>query len=168
MKHSYSIRHATSSDIDVLLCLADEARAIMRASGNMGQWVNGYPSRQVLLRDVELEASYLVLDGNGQPVGAFAFLPGPEPTYARIEGGQWLDDNAPYHVIHRIASRAHCHGVLKAIIDWCAAVDANLRIDTHSDNVIMRHLLPRLGFTYCGIIYLADGDERLAFQRLSL
>ena len=29
----------------------------------------------------------------------------------------------------------------------------------------MRHLMEKHGFDYCGIIYLANGDERLAFQK---
>ncbi len=160
----YSVRRSTAADVDVLLALADEARATMRASGNMNQWVNGYPSREVFERDIALGVSFVVVDGDGLAVGAFAFVPSPEPTYAAIYEGCWLDDTAPYHVIHRIASRAGSHGVLAVIIDWCRRQDANLRIDTHRDNVIMRRLLPRLGFTYCGIIYLADGAERLAYQ----
>ena len=31
----------------------------------------------------------------------------------------------------------------------------------------MRHLLPALGFTLCGTIYLADGSPRLAYHRLA-
>ena len=30
----------------------------------------------------------------------------------------------------------------------------------------MQHIIERHGFTYCGIIYLASGDERLAYQRV--
>ena len=30
----------------------------------------------------------------------------------------------------------------------------------------MQHLLEKHGFSYCGIIYLANGDPRLAYQRL--
>ena len=29
----------------------------------------------------------------------------------------------------------------------------------------MQHLLDKNGFTYCGIIYLDDGTERLAYQK---
>ncbi len=43
-------------------------------------------------------------------------------------------------------------------------VDSNIRIDTHLDNRIMQHVIKKYGFTYCGIIYLASGDERLAYQ----
>jgi len=41
----------------------------------------------------------------------------------------------------------------------------HLRIDTHRDNKIMQHNLTKHGFSYCGVIYLASGDERLAYQR---
>ena len=30
---------------------------------------------------------------------------------------------------------------------------------------IMQHNIAKHGFTYCGIIYLANGDERLAYQK---
>mgnify|MGYP003296922186 CR=1 FL=1 len=40
----------------------------------------------------------------------------------------------------------------------------NIRIDTHHDNVVMQRLLKKLGFQYCGIIHLENGDPRLAFQ----
>ena len=42
----------------------------------------------------------------------------------------------------------------------------NIRIDTHKDNTIMQHNLDRYGFKYCGIIHIASGAERLAYQRL--
>ena len=36
----------------------------------------------------------------------------------------------------------------------------------YRDNVIMQHNIAKHGFSYCGIIYLASGDERLAYQKL--
>ena len=32
---------------------------------------------------------------------------------------------------------------------------------------IMQVIIEKHGFTYCGIIYLANGDERLAYQKIS-
>ena len=32
---------------------------------------------------------------------------------------------------------------------------------------IMQHNIEKHGFTYCGIIYLANGDERMAYQKLN-
>jgi len=29
----------------------------------------------------------------------------------------------------------------------------------------MQHCIEKYGFTYCGIIYLSNGDERLAYQK---
>ena len=71
--YGYVIRRSTVADVDVLLSLADEARATMRASGNMNQWVNGYPSREVFERDIAHGVSFMVIDGDGLAVGAFAF-----------------------------------------------------------------------------------------------
>jgi hypothetical protein len=97
------------------------------------------------------------------PVGYFALLPSPEPTYENIDGA-WLTDG-PYGVIHRIASYPGVHGIFSAVIAYAAQRYAHLRIDTHRDNRIMQHLIEKHGFTYCGIIWLEDGSERLAYER---
>ena len=144
----------------------DAARGIMRASGNANQWVGGYPQEEVIRRDIAEGGGFVLTDGCDRITGYFAFLPSPEPTYAYIEGGQWLDDTLPYHVIHRIGSLPEVHGTFAAMLDYCSALESNLRIDTHRDNLIMQHLLERHGFTRCGVIYLASGAERLAYQRL--
>ena len=78
-----------------------------------------------------------------------------------------LDDTLPYHVIHRIASYLEAHGIFSTIMDFCFSHDSNIRIDTHKDNCIMQHNIEKHGFNYCGIIYLANGDERLAYQKLN-
>ena len=148
----------------ILLHLADRARHIMRASGNRLQWTGGYPTREILARDVELGFSRLMLH-QGQPAASFAFIPGPDPTYDYIEDGHWLDERQPYHVIHRIASSGEHKGVIAAMMAFAARHGHNVRIDTHADNAIMQHLLARHGFTRCGVIYLANGEPRLAYQK---
>ena len=138
----------------------------MAASGNATQWREGYPSLEAVQADIAQNGSF-VIEENGRIVGYFAFLRSPEPTYAKIYDGQWLDDTLPYHVVHRIASRPDVHGIFRDIMDFCFANEQNIRIDTHRNNRIMQHNLEKHGFTYCGIILLASGDERLAYQRLS-
>ncbi len=96
-------------------------------------------------------------------VAYFALLPSPEPTYDIIDGA-WLTAE-PYGVIHRMASYPDIHGIFSTIIDYAASRFTRLRIDTHRDNHIMRHLIEKHGFTYCGIIWLEDGSERLAYER---
>ena len=58
-------------------------------------------------------------------------------------------------------------GIFNDLMNFCFSQDTNIRIDTHKDNQIMQHNIKKHGFVYCGIIYLANGDERLAYQRLS-
>lgn len=153
------------SDIPAILPVLDAARRIMRESGNPSQWADGYPSAEAIRKDIERDGGFVIED-DGKIVAYFAFLPSPEPTYDVIEGGSWLDDTQPYHVIHRIASYPDAHGVFSDIIAWSRKQEHNLRIDTHRDNRIMQHCIRKAGFQYCGIIYLANGDERLAYQML--
>lgn len=160
------IRHAHTPDIPAIMTVLEAAKGIMRADGNIGQWVNGYPSREVIEADISRAHGYVVEDEAGI-VGYFAYIPSPEPTYSYIEGGAWVEDSKPYHVVHRIGSVPEVHGVFRAIMDWCFERDGNIRIDTHCDNHIMQHCILGYGFTYCGVIYLADGAPRLAYQKLN-
>ena len=159
------IRKSTLQDIPILMLLADEARGIMRKNGNMNQWINGYPTEEVFRRDIINGHSYLIED-EGEPTGTFAFIPSPEPTYSQIYQGKWIDEDNPYYVIHRIASKAEARGIMKDMLGYCFRQTRNIRIDTHRHNLIMRHLLQKNGFLYCGIIYLESGDERLAYQKV--
>lgn len=161
-----TIRSAHTEDLTSIMTVLEAAKGIMRADGNTGQWINGYPSREVIEADISNSHGFVVVDG-ARIVGYFAYIPSPEPTYSYIEGGSWLEDTLPYHVVHRIGSVPEVHGVFRAIMDWCFERDPNIRIDTHRDNHIMQHCIERYGFTYCGIIYLADGAPRLAYQKLA-
>lgn len=161
------IRSVEAADTGAVLTVMQAARGIMRSSGNLHQWSDDYPSAAVIDRDRERGGGFVIED-DGRITGYFAFLPSPEPTYSYIEGGEWLDDSLPYHVIHRIASVPEAHGIFRDMLVWCAEREPNIRIDTHRDNRIMQHLLDSHGFTYCGVIYLASGDERLAYQRVRI
>ena len=62
-------------------------------------------------------------------------------------------------------ARSKAKGGIRCL-QWCYRQIPNLRADTHRDNHILQHILKKHGFQYCGIIYLLNGDERLAFQKL--
>ena len=158
------IREARPTDMAEIMKVMDVAKGIMRSSGNMHQWTDGYPSEDVILSDMERNGGFVIEDVS-KVVGYFAFLPSPEPTYSRIYEGKWLNDVQHYHVVHRIASYPDAHGIFSSIMDFCFSHETNIRIDTHRDNHIMQHNILKHDFTYCGIIYLANGDERMAYQR---
>ena len=174
---SRTIREARPTDLTEIMKVMDAAKKIMRRDDNMHQWGEGYPSVEIITADMERGGGFVIEDAaatgtihEANPcskiVGYFAFLPSPEPTYNRIYDGDWIDDLLPYHVVHRIASYPDAHGIFASIMDFCFSHDSNIRIDTHRDNKIMQYHIRKHGFTYCGIIYLASGDERLAYQKM--
>lgn len=156
------IRKATEKDIDVIMSIYERARKYMAENNNPNQWINGYPQKEIVMRDINEGISYVYLIDD-QIEGVFVLLETPDPTYAVIEGA-WLY-NEPYVTIHRVASKGTRKGVLSDIVDWCSGKYVNIRIDTHKDNVIMQHLLEKKGFIKCGIIYLANGSPRIAFHK---
>jgi acetyltransferase, GNAT family len=158
------IRNAIESDLLEIKSIVDKARELMKASGNVNQWVDGYPSNEVLLSDIRNGNAYLLLREN-KAVAYFTMIDGPDPTYNLITKGSWLNDNS-YGVWHRVASSGEAKGVFKEILLYASEHYSNIRIDTHHDNKIMQRLLEKNGFVYCGIIFLADGSPRLAYQRI--
>lgn len=162
-----TIRKASlPKDSERLMDVFAAAKDIMAADGNTNQWTDGYPSLDIVQSDIEKDGGFVVED-DGKIVAYFAFLPSPEPTYDKIYDGKWLDNSKPYHVVHRIASFPEAHGIFKSIMEFCFANERNIRIDTHRDNKIMQHNIEKHGFKYCGIIHLANGDERLAYQKMT-
>ena len=158
-----TIRLATYDDIPAIMPVIDAARELMHSSGNVNQWINGYPSEEVIHADIARDGGFVVTDDE-RIVAYFAFLPAPEPTYEKIYDGAWLNDE-PYYVIHRLASWPDVHGIWDCVLEWAFERTRTLRVDTHRDNHIMQHNILKHGFTYCGIIYLLSGDERLAYQK---
>ena len=157
------IRKTREKEVDIVLRLIAEGRKKMVAEGNVNQWINGYPSRETIEEDIRLGNSYVVEEG-GKLIATFVLMHGPDPTYAAIYRGAWLNDH-PYCVIHRIASDENARGVMRKVLEYAFRQTDTIRIDTHEDNRTMQAVLTKYGFTRCGIIYLANGDPRVAFQK---
>lgn len=159
-----TIKKSVVADIPVIMQLLECGRQKMRANGNMEQWTDGNPKQSLIEADINNGNSY-ILEEEGKAVATFAFIEGPDITYNNIYEGEWKENTLPYHVIHRMASLHGSHGVFKDILEYCFERCNNIRIDTHRQNSIMRNALSKYGFEYCGIIYLLDGAERLAYQQ---
>ena len=157
------IRNTTTSDIDAVMQIYASAREFMRDNGNANQWGNSHPARELIESDVTNKSGYVV-EENGEIIGTFFFKIGEDKTYKKIYNGEWLNDKK-YGVIHRIAVKYHGRAIVAFVYKHCFSLIKNLRIDTHRDNIPMQHSLEKSGFKYCGIIYLENGDERIAYQK---
>lgn len=157
-------RQAQMEDVTTIAEIYSHARTMMAATGNPNQWVDGHPRLSLIEDDIKAQISYVcVIDGRIEAV--FVLLREGDSDYDRIYQGQWQNDD-PYVAIHRLASAGRVAGLAGAIFDWCQKSSPNIRIDTHRDNRVMQRLLTKHGFTYCGLIYLKNGAERLAYQRV--
>lgn len=162
------IRKSTPDDIDLILRMYDHSRSVMRADGNMAQWV-GYPTREDIEEDIRRGVSYIIEDSPLPGRGArgeatFAIVPGIEPTYAYIDHGRWVTPDRPYSTLHRLAAMPGTHGIADLVFQYIKGRCDYLRVDTHHSNRPMHHILEKEGFVYCGIIYMPDGSPRDAYE----
>ena len=159
----YEITKARPEELSSILEIYAGARAFMAKTGNPNQWKNTHPPRQLLEQDIR-EGNLYVLSCEGRIHGVFAFILGEDPTYQVIEGTGWRS-RAPYGTIHRIAGDGS-GGILHACVGFCRKQIGYLRIDTHEDNRVMQGALKKEGFVPCGIIHIADGSPRIAYDLL--
>ncbi len=162
---SIEIRKATDADYSRIMEIYAAARAFMRENGNMTQWVNGYPYPEIVSKDI-CGGNLYVVCSEGKTTAVFGIFEGEDPTYTEIHGGNWASD-APYAAIHRVASDGSFRGVMRLITEFADRKYDHLRIDTHEDNIPMQKALASCGFVYRGIIHLADGAPRMAYDRLA-
>lgn len=155
------IRQATTRDLPRLTEIYTAAKTFMKNSGNPHQWNGAYPDTDTLLSDIQQQQLY-VMEENERVFACFALIGGADPTYAHIDGA-WLSDT-PYGTIHRIASDGTHSGVFACCVAFARNTYAHLRVDTHKDNTVMQAAVKRSGFIYTGVIYLADGSPRLAYE----
>lgn len=162
-----TIRPTRLEELGQVMPFYERARRFMAANGNANQWINGYPSPDDIRQDIENGSSYVFVNENQELEGCFAFIRGEDPNYKVIKDGAWLND-APYGVIHRIASGGRVKGLMDLCLEWCSSHCPNLRVDTHRDNKVLQNILLKNGFTYCGIIYVKTVRNDLPTNALPL
>lgn len=169
------VRRSSGKDISHIEKIYEAARAYMRESGNPTQWGYTYPEAALIEEDIKKGVSYVIVDENDRICGTFMFYVGDDPCYGRIVAineeehraeGKWLNDNT-YAVIHRIAGDGTTRGILKTALDYVSHFSDDIRMDTHRDNKTMQKALEKQGFVKCGIVWMEDGTERLAYHLIS-
>lgn len=163
-------RKAAGSDAARIMDIIRQAQDYLKNRG-INQWQNNYPNIDTVINDIRANYGY-VLENGGMVVGTVAAAFDGEKTYDTIYDGQWLSDGR-YAVIHRIAVDPVFKGsgmaaeMVKFIEEMCISRDVHsIRADTHRENAPMRRMLEKNGFQYCGVIYLADKNERIAYEKL--
>ncbi len=168
-QETMEFRKASFDDLPAIMEIIRQAKIYMNEN-NLDQWKDGYPSEDVIGDDIKKNCSYALIH-NGTLVGTAAVFFDGEKTYHQIFGGSWLT-LGDYAVVHRVAvSSAYRNTgaaakMMKHIeqLSLCKGVNS-IKIDTHEDNLPMRKFLKKCGYQYCGIIYLENGDKRLAYEK---
>lgn len=162
-------RKTTSAEINGIMRIIGQGQDYLRKQG-IAQWQNGYPSVEIIENDMSRGYGYVLVE-NKNVLGTVAVVFDGDRNYDVIKG-KWLS-NADYAAVHRIAVESNHKGLglasvmIKHIEKMCRQRNVgSLKVDTHEKNFSMQKLLKKNGFTYCGIIYLDDGSERIAFEKL--
>jgi hypothetical protein len=163
---------ATKKDLTSIMAIIGDAQEYLKEQ-NIDQWQNDYPNTDIIINDILNKESYLVKSNSDNVIATAMFSTRLEPTYKVIDG-KWMSSNSDsYGVIHRmaIAKKNRRSGVSKFIFKAFEIFlkenkIKSMRIDTHVDNTGMQNLLLKLNYNYCGIIYLENGDLRLAYEKL--
>lgn len=161
------IRHASEADFQRMTEIYAYARNFMAAHGNPNQWgPTHWPPESLLHEDIRRGKSYVCTEEN-RVIGTFFFDYGEdiEPTYRVIEQGNWRNSD-PFGVVHRLAGDGSRKGIGAFCLNFAYEQCGHLRVDTHTDNIIMQNLLTKLGFEKRGIIHVKeDSYPRYAYEK---
>ena len=154
-----NIRKAILNDLDIIMNMISVGRKHIETY-HIDQWINGYPSKELIKEDVDNKRGYVLLD-NDEIVGYFVKFDYDE-CYDKIDG-QWLNDTS-YVAIHRTVVKYFNKGLGSKMFDEIKKKYKHIRVDTHKGNISMNKCLLKNGFIYCGVIYLKDNSPRNAYE----
>lgn len=151
------IRLANINDLSSIMEIIHQASKRLKQQ-NIHQWQNGYPNEEVILNDMKLNQCYVYEED--KVLGLMVCTFQKDENYDVIEG-EWLNDELPYAVIHRIAVhedhlRKHIgEQLFDHAVSLCKERNVEyLRIDTHLKNEIMQKFIEKQGFHKSGIIWI--------------
>ena len=165
----YSLKAVAANEAPVAIAFIDEAKAFLRSMG-VDQWQNGYPSADTIKADIAKGNGYFLMAGE-RPLAYMCIDFDGEPAYDGLDG-HWLSDARAYGVLHRLAMGKSSRGKGAATIAIQLAEELmkcrrmeSFRIDTDENNEVMKHLLTKNGFTYCGKIWF-DNSVKIAYEKV--
>lgn len=163
-----TFRKANKEDIEVIWEILQQAIARRKAEGSK-QWQDGYPNPQVIEKDIDSNAGYVLVNDN-KVVGYCAIFINDEPAYSNIVGN-WLS-NGDFVAFHRVAISENYLGKGLAIkmMNFIEEFAENnniksIKADTNFDNASMLAIFHKLGYKFCGEVTFR-GSSRKAFEKL--
>jgi RimJ/RimL family protein N-acetyltransferase len=164
----YHFRKAKISEIPPIWDILQLAIQRRKEEGS-DQWQDGYPNPEVVQKDIEKGAGFVLTDGE-IIVGYCAILINDEPEYSKIEG-KWLT-NEDFVVFHRVAISENYlgKGCAQKMIGFIEDFASNnniysVKADTNFDNIGMIKVFEKLGYTFCGNVYFRGG-QRKAYEKV--
>lgn len=164
----YSFRQANLEDLASSWKILEDAIRRRKDDGS-DQWQDGYPNPSVIKEDIEKEIAY-VLTYSKDVVGYCTISIDDEPAYANLEG-KWLSEGS-FVVCHRLAISESFlgQGLAQKMLGF---VEENalsnqiysVKADTNFDNFGMLKIFDKLGYKYCGEVFLR-GAKRKAFEKV--
>lgn len=164
----YTFKQAKISDLNAIWKILQQA-IIRRKEEGSSQWQDGYPNPDVIEKDIERGAGFVLMDQD-VIVGYVAILVNDEPAYENIEG-QWLTDG-DFVVLHRVAlsqdyvGKGLARRIMGFVEDYAVKNAINsVKADTNFDNIAMMKTFEKLGYLYCGEVYFR-GSPRRAYEKI--
>ncbi|MBK0368536.1 GNAT family N-acetyltransferase [Flavobacterium agrisoli] len=165
---NYNFRKANLSEAAAIWTILQQA-IIRRKNDGSQQWQDGYPNLEVVKKDIQKEAGY-VLTENEVIIGYASIVFNDEPAYADLVG-KWLTNNE-FVVLHRLAiAEGHLgKGLAKKILLFTEEIALqknifSIKVDTNFDNFAMLAIFEKLGYVYCGEVEFRGG-KRKAFEKV--
>ena len=166
--NTMNLRKAQQSELATIWEIIQYAIEQRRLDGSQ-QWQDGYPNKNSIQEDLENGYAY-VMEEDGAVLLYAAIIFGEEPAYKAIEG-KWLT-NGEYLVLHRVAASPLAKGkgiattFFQMVEQLCIEKQVHsIKVDTNFDNLPMLKIMEKLGYAYCGEIYLRGG-ARKAFEKV--
>ena len=164
----YRFRHANYSEASQIWQILKDAIRRRKEDGS-SQWQDGYPNMKVIKSDIQKKIGF-VFTQNDTIIGYSAVIINDEPDYVNIEG-KWLSDQ-DFIVYHRVAiseeflAKGMAKKMMKLIEQYALSKNIySLKADTNHDNIPMMKIFEKLGYSFCGIVYIRQSPRR-AYEKV--
>ena len=164
----YQFRPAKYSESSHIWQILKDAIQRRKEDGS-NQWQDGYPNMEVIKKDIKKKIGF-VLTQNNTIIGYSAVIINDEPDYINLEG-RWLSDQ-DFIVYHRVAiseeflSKGIGKKMIKLIEQYALSKNIySLKADTNYDNIPMMKIFEKLGYSFCGIVYIRQSPRR-AYEKV--